>query len=164
MLSSAWFPAQAEQCNTRFEKEKAGFKAVLAFSGACDKGMFALAITPPDGRLQTFFQAHQAPVTGIWLERLTGAAQPDLVMLSEKEGKLFELIVYSWVNGKFSKRWMADPEPSMLELYDNQDKIYVRWGTLVRQIKLNTPEGEGIGWRRLSYDFSENRWVVQADE
>ncbi|MBW8189703.1 hypothetical protein K0504_01535 [Neiella marina] len=157
MLSSVFSSHAKENCQQTFEASKAGVSAALSFSGSCERGMFQLALTMPEGQQQTLYEAYHQPISAIWLEKLTGKPQPDLVMLLEADGHFKGLLVYSWVNNHYQKLAIKQPEASLLEGYDQQDRVYVRWGELVRQIKLADPDS--AGWRRLRYDFAQKLWV-----
>ncbi len=119
--------------------------------------MFVLTIDMPDGTQQTLYEAYGQPFAEMWLDKLVGNPQPDIVLLQQVEERFAGLLVYSWQNNRYKKQTINQPTDSLMSDYAEQDKVYVRWGALVRQIKLIDPEGPG--WRRLSYDFDKASWV-----
>lgn len=139
---------------------KHGYEAKLELNGSCNRGMYVLQVKLPDGRQQSVYQAYSAPVTGMWMAKVAGLPQPDVVMTQMVNDKLIKLTLYSWKGERFVSNWLSSPSPEQLEGYQGKDKVYVRWNQLIRQLQV-TDDGESY-WRRLTYDFREKSWVQEG--
>ncbi|MBD1389073.1 hypothetical protein IC617_06495 [Neiella sp. HB171785] len=157
ILSASFSNLARAECEQVLNADKAGYQVSLSVTGDCRKGMFVLTIDTPDGIQQTLYEAYDQPFTAIWLDKLVGNPQPDIVLLQQVDQRFAGLILYSWQNNHYQKQSINPPAESLMVGYAEQDKVYVRWGALVRQIKLTDPEGPG--WRRLSYDFNKASWI-----
>ncbi|MCM2680387.1 hypothetical protein [Echinimonas agarilytica] len=152
--------ALSNECQHELSEERFDYVVQVELTGSCSRGMYVLGVKAPQGQQQTLYQAYTAAISGLWLERLTGQSAPDIVMTAEFNGKLEKLQVFSWKEGYYSERWLEPPSAEQLSGYVGQDKVYVRWNTLVRQIKTKNWEGES--WRRLVYDFAKERWQTDT--
>lgn len=155
------FSSYASACQKEFEVVKHGYQAKLLLNGSCDRGMYVLNVKLPDGRQQSVYQAYSAPVTGVWMAKVAGLEQPDVVMAQMSDEKLIKLLMYSWKGERFTNNWLAQPSAEQLEGYTGKDKVYVRWNKLVRQLQIQ--QDEKTFWRRITYDFAKKAWEQEGE-
>ena len=158
LVSLSW---SIEACQKEFEVVKHGYEAQLQLNGDCSRGMYVLQVKLPDGRQQSVFQAYSAPVTGMWVAKVAGHSQPDVVMVQMLNEKLIKLLMYSWKDERFTNSWLAPLTAEQLQGYTGKDKVYVRWNELIRQVQVDQ-DGQLL-WRRLTYNVADKRWVQETE-
>ncbi len=123
--------------------------------------MYMLQLYFPNGQQQSIYQVYQAPVTGLWMGSISAQEVPDVVMAQMNEGKLIALLLYVWQGDRYVQHHIPAPKTSQLEGYTGQDKIYVRWDQLIRQLQIQ--QGEQQVWRRLVYKVDQSRWLSEEE-
>ncbi len=148
-----------QACQKSFSQEENGYEVNLQLKGDCQRGMYTLQFTTPSGSVQSLYQVYKGEVSGVWMESLTKQDVPEVIITQSHADQLISLQIYAWKNDRYSKRWMEQPSKQQLDGYQGQDKVYVRWNQLIRQVKV--VDEQGSHWRRLVYQFDRDQWQTE---
>lgn len=121
----------------------------------CATGMVVIEVED-SGRSQMLVQSFQRPVTEVWYQDMDGDGDLDLMLQTTHDQSAGKLMVFRNLNGRLLHQWLEEPDKALLNGYVKRDRVYVRWGKLVRLIRFR--DGEKEAWRRVIYDFDNRSW------
>lgn len=158
LLSSVAAADEQLRCFPDTQKQSAGSSVSLSFThrGSCAKGMVTIEANTPQGGPQVLVNSFKLPVTAVWFEDMDGDDEPDLLLQTRADDSAGELIVFRNQAGRLVHQWLSEPNEQQLQGYIGRDKLYPRWGKLVRLMRYQSDKGEA--WRRLVYNFDSAAW------
>ena len=158
LMSSLAVASQELSCFADTVKRQGEASASLTFKfrGGCGTGMVVIETDLPQHGSQVLVQSFQLPVVAVWFEDLNGDREPDLMLQTSADQSAGKLMVFLNLQGRFVHQWLNPPDSAQQQGYLGRDKLYIRWGKLVRLLRYQTETGEA--WRRLVYNFDAAAW------
>jgi len=158
LLSKLAVAETVENCfpDTQKRNGEASVSLSFKFRGGCSKGLVVIESNTPSAGAQVLVQSFELPITNVWFEDMDGDSDPDLMLQTTKDASAGRLMVFRNQQGRLVHQWLAEPDELQRQGYLQRDRLYVRWGKLVRLLRYQS--GAEELWRRLVYNFDARRW------